>query len=98
MGGRSRPNQVSPPTERSPPSTSMLEAGDGLRLGRLMPDYEFRFRDSAGQIGLTRAMACPDADAAKENAKILLATILDFDVIEVWSLDRHVHTLRRNAG
>ena len=76
----------------------MLEAGDGLRLGRLMPDYEFRFRDSAGQIGLTRAMACPDADAAKENAKILLATILDFDVIEVWSLDRHVHTLRRNAG
>ncbi len=98
MGGRSRPKQVSPPTERSPPSTSMLEAGDGLRLGRLMPDYEFRFRDSAGQIGLTRAMACPDADAAKENAKILLATILDFDVIEVWSLDRHVHTLRRNAG
>ena len=98
MGGRSRPKLVSPPTERSPPSTSMLEAGDGLRLGRLMPDYEFRFRDSAGQIGLTRAMACPDADAAKENAKILLATILDFDVIEVWSLDRHVHTLRRNAG
>ena len=61
-----------------------------------MPEYEFRFRNSAGQIGLTKAMACPDADAAKENAKILLATILDFDVIELWSLDQHVHTLRRN--
>jgi hypothetical protein len=63
-----------------------------------MPEYEFRFRDSAGQIGLAKAMAFPDEDAAKENAKTLLATILDFDVIELWSLDRHVRTLRRSPG
>jgi hypothetical protein len=62
-----------------------------------MPEYEFRFRDSSGRIALTKAVTCADENAAKENAKTLLATILDFDVIELWSLDRHVQTLRRNA-
>jgi hypothetical protein len=63
-----------------------------------MRKYEFRFRDFSGQIRLTKAMTCVDEDTARENAKTLLATILDFDVVELWFLDRHVQTLRRNAG
>jgi hypothetical protein len=63
-----------------------------------MRKYEFRFLDSSGQIGLTKAVICADENAAKEDAKTLLATILDFDVVELWSLDRHIETLRRSPG
>jgi hypothetical protein len=62
-----------------------------------MRKYEFRFLDSSGQIGLTKAVTCADENTAKENAKTLLATILDFDVVELWSLDRHIQTLRRST-
>jgi hypothetical protein len=63
-----------------------------------MQKYEFRFLDSSGQIGLTKAVTCADETAAKENAKRLLTTILDFDVVELWSLDRHLETLRRSTS
>jgi hypothetical protein len=42
-------------------------------------------------------VTCADENAAKENAKTLLTTILDFDVVELWSLDRHIQTLRRST-
>jgi hypothetical protein len=63
-----------------------------------MRKYEFRFLDSSGQIGLTKTVTCTDEIAAKANAKTLLATILDFDAVELWSLDRHIETLRRSTS
>jgi hypothetical protein len=60
-----------------------------------MPKYEYRFTTSAGLLQLASVLDVADDRSAKAHGQTIFATFLDFDILEVWLLDRWVATLRR---
>ncbi len=62
-----------------------------------MPEYEYRFKSSTGDMKLGSIPNVESDALAKAHGDTAFATFLDFDSSELWLLDRRIETWRRGA-
>ncbi len=57
--------------------------------------YECCFRDRMGHVAWRTNLTAADDAGARDSADRMLATILDYDLIELWRGAELIHTARR---